>query len=227
MIGEIFSLTKITEETILFIQQHQYLIAALTPFLVGELTLHGFGILNGSGDVSIMPFLISLGSVIIFDTLTFYVVRLLQKRYNVREKMRKVAIFRKFETVFQKCEARYSRSPVLLLLAVKLVPMTKITIIFFSLWGRMSLKQFLLWDVIISVVYSVILFVPGWFVGKELLSQTAGRNVASVILYLLIVVVLTVLFGDKIEQLMLKLGGKIARMFNRKKKEVEEKDVIQ
>lgn len=227
MIDSIILLSGVTfEEAIVVIQQYQYLGAILTPLFFGELSFHIFGILNGSGDISLIPFVISLVSVVVFDTVLYSVMRVLKSRYhNFEEVLRKIKIMARFEKVFKKCEERYSKSPALLLTAVKLLPMTKVTILFFSLWTKISFRRFIMWDVVISVVWGVAVFAPGWFVGKELLSQEAGRNVVSFFVYFLALLVVFVLFGDYIDKLVLSITEKIAGKLGVRKKREEGGDI--
>lgn len=226
MIGDIFSLSGVTFESLVsLVQEHQYAISILTPLLTGEIILHVFGILNGSGDISLFPFAISIVSIIVFDAVMYVTIKVLRQRYDLRAKIAKVKILTKFEKIFLKCEERYSNYPVLLLFAIKLVPMTKVTILFFSLWCRMSVVRFVLQDIIVTVIWALIIFLPGWFVGKEVLSREAGRNITSFIIYFLLLVVLVTLFGKYLDELLLKATSKIGEIFDKIKRQKRDEDM--
>ena len=66
--NSITALSSITfDQFAMLVQEHQYLIALLSPLLTGEMTIHVFGILNGSGDISLLPTLIALAAMVLFD----------------------------------------------------------------------------------------------------------------------------------------------------------------
>ena len=121
---------------IMLLQEHQLIASTFTPFFAGEYSIHLFGILNGSGDITLMPTIIATGSIIFFDILIYSTVRIVQKNKDVAGRMRKVKFFAKIEALFKKHQERYGKNPTLLLIAVKLMPMTKVTLIFFALYQK-------------------------------------------------------------------------------------------
>ena len=197
------------EDLILLVQEHQYIIAVLTPLLMGEISIHVFGILNGSGDISLVPTMIAFVGIIVFDTIIYVGVKMLRRRGDALGLVRRVKLFVKFEVLFRKCEERYSKHPMVLLFAIKLMPMTKFTIIFFSLCQKVSVARFVLWDIIITSAWAVVIFLPGWFVGKEFLTQEAGRRVGSFVIYFLLLVVVMTFFGDWIDRLIMRVVAKV------------------
>ena len=205
---------------IMLLQEHQLIASTLTPFFAGEYSIHLFGILNGSGDISLTPAIIATGSIIFFDILIYSTVRIVQKNKDVAGRMRKVKFFAKIETLFKKHQERYGKNPTLLLIAVKLMPMTKVTLIFFALYQKMSLLRFIIRDILISIIWVAIIFLPGWLVGKELLTEEVGRQVSTFIIYALLLIVLIFLFGDKINRCIMRIVAKIAGMVDKKKDRV-------
>ena len=144
-------------------------------------------------------------------------VKILKRNDRIIQYIKKIRIIAQFEKLFQKCEKRYSNSPMLLLFAIKIMPMTKITLIFFSLCQRLSIAKFILQDIIITLIWCFIVFLPGWLVGKELLTQEVGRRLSSFVLYLLLVIAIMVLFGDWIDRTIMRGIKKIADIFERRK----------
>lgn len=212
MFSDIIALSTLTfDEMIFFFQEHQYLISVLTPLVTGEISIHIFGILNGSGDISLLPSIVTLVSMLVFDMIIYFTVRALNRHGKAAEKIRKIKILKKFEKIFQKCEERYSNYPGLLLFAIKVMPMTKLTMPFYTLYSKTSTARFILQDIIITFIWAVIVFLPGWLVGKEFLTQEAGRKVSSFILYFLILVMLVTLFSNQIDRVILAVINKIKR----------------
>ncbi|MCY4577206.1 MAG: hypothetical protein OXB96_02110 [Candidatus Kaiserbacteria bacterium] len=196
--------------------EHQILTSALIPFFAGEYSIHLFGMLYGSGAISLMPTVIAAGSILLFDFVIYGTVRVLQRYTNISTRLRNISFFAKIETFFKKSQGRYGKNPVLLFIAIKLMPMTKVSLIFFTLYRKVSVAWFIVWDVIISVIWVVIIFLPGWFVGKEFLTQEAGQRVTGIVVYFLLLVVLLTLFGDAVDKLVMRALAKIARVSSRR-----------
>ena len=217
MLGEGISvLSNVSFDDFVFLmQEHQYLVSVLVPFFTGEFSVHIFGMLYGSGDISLLPAVIAAVSMVVFDTIIYSVVQILKRRNSTFERFRRIAVFAKVEKLFRKCENRYSKHPLLLLIAIKLMPMTKVTIIFFSMCQRLSIVRFIVQDTIITAVWVCIVFLPGWFVGKEFLTQEAGRRVSVFIIYFLLLVVVMLLFGERIDRAIMSVVNKFAKMLDR------------
>ena len=209
------------ENLILFINEHQYLIAVLTPLLTGEVSIHIFGILSGSGDISLLTTVIAVASIIVFDTIIYAAVKVAKKRSSTLERIRKIKLFTKIEKLFQKYEERYNKHPIVLLFAIKLMPMTKITVIFFSLCQKASIIRFVLWDIIITTIWATVIFLPGWFVGKEFLTQEAGNRLSNFALYLLLIMAAIILFGDWVDKVIMRITNNIANTLDRTQKKTD------
>ena len=205
-------------------QKYQYIISILTPLLTGEISLHIFGILNGSGDISLLPFGISVVSILVFDTVVYATAQILRRYSDTLERIKRMKVLAKFQRMFQKCEEKYNRYPALLLFAIKIMPMTKFTIFFYALCSRVSIVRFVLQNIVVTSIWAVIMFLPGWFVGKEFLTQEAGRKVSSLTLYFLILVVAFIIFSEQINKLMITVVNKIVVTLDRMKKEKGDTD---
>ena len=195
---------------VVLFQEHQLLISVLLPFFAGELSIHLFGILNGSGDISLMPAIIAVISVLFFDVVIYGTVRALQRYDRLMHRFRAISFFAKLERFFKKHEERYSTNQVLLHIAVKLMPMTKVTLIFFALCQKMSMIRFIIQDALITMVWVTIIFLPGWLVGKEFLTEEMGRRLGVFIIYFILLIVLMFLFGGKIDRFIMRVITKIA-----------------
>ena len=196
---------------VLLLQEHQLLVSVLVPFFAGEFSVHLFGILNGSGDISLLPAVIATISIIFFDVVIYGTVQALQRYDRLVRRFRSIHFFAKFEQFFRKHEKRYSENQTLLLIAVKMMPMTKMTLIFFALCQKMSLVRFVIRDTLITVVWVFIIFFPGWLVGKEFLTEETGRQLGSFIVYFLLLIVLMLLFGDKIDRFVMQTVIRVAK----------------
>ena len=200
---------------VVLFQEHQFLISVLLPFFAGELSIHLFGILNGSGDISLMPVVIAVISVILFDAVIYGTVRVLQRYDRLMYRFRTISFFAKLEDFFKKHEERYRANQLLLHIAVKLMPMTKITLIFFALYQKMSMIRFIIQDALITVVWVAIIFLPGWLVGKEFLTEEVGRRLGVFIIYFILLIVLMLLFGGKIDRLIMRAVTAVAEKMRR------------
>ena len=196
-------------------QEHQLFISVLLPFFAGELSIHLFGILNGSGDISLVPVMIAVTSVLFFDVLIYGTVRALQRYDRLMDRFRAIPFFARLEQFFKKHEERYSTNQLLLHIAVKLMPLTKVTLIFFALYQKMSMLRFIIQDALITVVWVTIIFFPGWLVGKEFLTEEAGRRLGVFIIYFILLIVLMLLFGGKIDNLIMRVVTKISEKMRR------------
>ena len=204
-----FLLGTFSENLALLIQEHLYLISALTPIVGGEVGLHMVGAVSGSNGIIAVPFLIAVASVVTFDVAVYCTVKYLQKRYSAMEKIKNIRAFIKCKEIFQRYERRLGKNLILLLVVVKLLPATKITMIFVAARTRIPVVQFLLKSIISTTIYALILFPPGWLIGKGLLAQEMGRNMINLAFYLAVLLAIMIVFGDRINSLILKFGGKI------------------
>ncbi len=200
---------------VVLFHEHQFLISVLLPFFAGELSIHLFGILNGSGDISLAPALIAVASVLFFDVLIYGAVRVLQRHDRLMYRFRTISFFAKLERFFKKHEERYSANQLLLHIAVKLMPMTKVTLIFFAFYQKMSMLRFIIQDALITVVWVTIIFLPGWLVGKEFLTEEVGRRLGVFIIYFILLIVLMLLFGGKIDSFIMRVVTKISEKMRR------------
>ena len=199
------------EGFVVLLQEHQFLISVLLPFFAGEFTVHLLGILNGSGDISLVPAFIAAASILFFDILIYGTVRVLQRYDRLMDRFRAISFFTKLEDFFKKHEERYSANQTLLLIAVKLMPMTKVTLIFFALYQKMSMARFIIQDALITAAWVTIIFLPGWLVGKEFLTEEAGRRLGVFVIYFLLLIVLMLLFGGKIDRFIMRIVVKVSK----------------
>ena len=205
------------EGLVTLLQEHQMLVSVLVPFFAGELSIHLFGILYGSGDISLMPAIIAMVSILFFDVVIYSVVRTVMRSKSIINYFQKKQFFAKCEKFFKDNEKKYRKNQTLLLIAVKLMPMTKVTLIFFALSQKMSLLRFIVRDAIITVVWVALIFSSGWLVGKELVTAETGRQLSNFILYFILLIVLLLLFGKQIDRLIMRAVDKIASMMDNSK----------
>lgn len=219
MIGDVLAQISNTsfEGFIALLQEHELLASVLIQFFGGDLAIHMFGVLYGSGEISILPIVIALSVIFVFDILVYHIVRTLKRSEAILKHARNIRFFKKVETFFKKHEERYNKSPTLLLIAIKLLPLTKLTLIFFALSQKMSTVQFILRNSAISVIWFAVLFVPGWLVGRGLLAQEAGIQASNFIIYFSLLIIIVILFNKKIDQILMQGIDKIASAFGKNK----------
>ena len=216
MIGDIitgFSAVSF-EGLAVLLREHQLFVSVIVPFFAGEFSVHLFGILYGLGDISLWPAVIATASMVFFDVVIYATMRMLQRSDKVLNRVNKVRFFTKIRLFFEKHQKKYGNNPILLFILVKLMPMTKVTLIFYAFWQKMSLVRFVIQDAIITAIWVSIIFLPGWLVGKEVLTEEAGRRVSVFIIYFLVLIVLLLLFGNKIDTLLMRAIDSVARAVN-------------
>ena len=205
------------EKFIVLLREHELLASVLIQFFGGDVAIHMFGVLNGSGEISIMPIVIALVVIFFFDIVIYCTVQMLRQSSVVSKYFRSVRFFTKIERFFKRNEERYNTSPTLLLVAIKLMPLSKLTIIFFALSQRMSTLQFIVRGSVISLVWFVLLFIPGWLVGRGFLAQEAGIQANNFILYFSLLIIAVLLFSKKIDKLLMQGIDLVAHRFGKKK----------
>ena len=205
------------EGFITLLQEHEVLASILIQFFGGDLAIHMFGVLNGSGDISFTPIVIALAVIFFFDIVIYCTVQALKQSGTTSKYLRNIRFLTKIERFFKRNEERYNTSPTLLLIAIKLMPLSKLTLIFFALSQKISTLQFIVRGSIISIVWFILLFIPGWLVGKGLLSQETGIQTSNFILYFALVVIALILFGKKIDHILMRGVDKIANKLHKNK----------
>ncbi len=205
------------EGFVTLLQEHELLASILIQFFGGDLAIHTFGVLNGSGNISIAPIVIAMAVILFFDILIYCTVRVLKQSNTVVKYFRGIRFFAKVEMFFKKNEKRYNKSPTVLLIAIKLMPVSKLTLIFFAISQKMPIVQFIVRDSIISVAWFIILFIPGWLAGRGLLTQEAGIQASNFIVYFSLVIILGMLFSKKIDKVLMRGIDQIANTFYKKK----------
>ena len=220
MIGDV--LTQISaasvEGFIALLQEHPLLTPVLMQFFGGDVAIHMFGVLYGSGDISAISIVTALTIMLFFDTFTFYTVRKLKQSNVVLKSIKDIQFLANIETFFKKHERRHNTSPTLLLIAIKLMPLSKITVIFFALSQKMSTTKFTIQNSIISAVWFAMVFVPGWLIGRGFLAQEAGIQASSFIGYFTLIIILVLLFNKKIDQVLMWGIDRISSVFGKNKR---------
>ena len=199
------------------VQEHELLASIVIQFFGGDVAIHMFGVLYGSGDISIVPIVVALAVIFLFDVIVYCTVRVVKNSESILKRARDIHFFIKIETFFKKHEKRYHTSPTLLLTAIKMMPLSKFTLIFFALSQKMSTTQFIIRNSIISIIWFIILFVPGWLVGRGLLAQEAGIQASNFIIYFSLLLIIVLLFSKKIDQTVVRGIDRMARMFGKNK----------
>lgn len=201
------------EEVVHLVHDHQYAIAAISPFIIGEAVVHLFGILIGSGDVSFSPLAVIVVSVVFYETVAYALVQFLKRRYELVSFVERIPGLSHVDALFKKYQSRYRHHPYFLLFAIKTVPMTKFTVMFYALRHDMPISLFILRDIALTVLWVVVMFVPGFLVGKEFLTEAAGRNLFNFILFFVLIVVVMIFLGEYLERLVLYLARCMRRFF--------------
>ena len=205
------------EGFIVLLQEHELIASILIQFFGGDIAIHMFGVLNGSGDISFTPIVIALVVILFFDIVIYFAVQILKQSTITLKYLNKIQFFTKFEKFFKRNEKRYNTSPTVLLTALKLMPLSKITLIFFAVSQKMSTLQFIVRDSIISVMWFTILFIPGWLVGRGFLTQETGIQASNFIVYFSLVIVIMIVFGKKIDRILMIGIDRIATAFGKNK----------
>lgn len=217
MFGDFFQTLTSVEGIVALAQGHQYLLASLSAILVGEITIHTLGALYGSGNASFSLAVIAFASMVVFDVIIYYTVQILKRHSNVDivGKLRKVKLFSaSVDVLFRRCESWYKDHPVLFLIVIKLLPITKVMLVFFSMFTNISFVRFLLIDIATSFVWHAFVFLSGWLIGRGLLAQGSGAMVEIFGLYILLLLVFSFLFGDRIDRLFVRGVSGVARLLD-------------
>ena len=201
------------DDVVHLVHDYQYLIAAISPFLFGEAVIHLFGILIGSGDLPWSLLLITVCAIVFYETAVYAIVRLLVRRCALRERIERVPVLSHIDAVFKTYQARYRRNPYVLLFVIKTVPLTKFTVIFYALRYEMPVLVFMLRDIGLTALWVLVMFTPGFLVGKEFLTEEAGRNLSEFILLFFLVIVLMMIIGKYLERAASKTARVVSRLF--------------
>ena len=191
--------TESLEHLIALIAEHQYLIAIITPLTVGEINMHAFGILYGSGEISVYPFFVGVAAIIAFETIIYAGTQALKRTGIITDSIKEKRFFKKLDTLLMRYDRQFHHHMYFFLIAMKTLPMTKIIIFLFALRYDMPVRVFVLKDTVVTVLWTTFLFIPGWFVGRELLTQETGLGITQVIIYALFLIAVFVIFGRRLQ----------------------------
>ena len=170
------------ETLVYFIQMHEYTLAALLPLVIGEVALFIFGILFGAGKIPVSVLLVGLLVVVLYDVLIFLFVQFLKARHYAPHRVPT------FQRLLQKANAtanrymeEYEKRPFRLLLLLKILPFTKVTIFLYALRCRTSFGAFVLHDIGATLIWALVVFLPGILVGREFFSYEGGQKITTFI----------------------------------------------
>ncbi len=200
----IISSPEAFNEFIIFVEEHQYLIAVLTPILTGEVGIYFISVLFGSGDTSLFAVLLMFLSVVFYDTAVFLGVKCI-RRYGLFRKQIECLSVPPFLVGFcnriKEYELEYQSFPLLLLFVLKVLPFTKITIFFFALRYRMTVLQFIIRDMIVTILWGGCIFIPGVLIGRQLLTESEGRTIGMFLTAFILFLLLSIIASPYIERL--------------------------
>ena len=202
MLDTLFSSFTSFETFIILVQDYQYLIAVFTPIFVGELGIYLFGMLFGSGDITILPVVALFLSIITYDILVFLSVRCIRYYglFQTEHRITALPIIQRIARIFALCEKRYHSFPLFFLFVLKTAPFTKVTIFFFAFRYRVSLIQFVIWDMVVTLLWGACIFVPGILIGRGLLVESESRTAGIFILTIALFIIVSLILGPYIER---------------------------
>ena len=206
------------ESLLQIVAEWQYVIAVLAPLSIGEPAIHVFGVLYGAGEIAIFPFLIALGGSIITETLVYVFAGYLERHHDLSNRARRTPFLVRAARVFINYERQFRGHLLLLLFVMKVVPLTKFAVFLFALRYKLSFWGFLVRNTIVTTIWGLFIFIPGWLVGKEFLSQASGMRFVNFILYFLLLIISLALFGRHFERFFVFLAKKVMRFFEERKK---------
>lgn len=209
---------NLIEQVTATIAQYQYLIAVTTPLTIGEVTLHAFGVLYGSGKTTIYPFLVGVISIITFETAVYAVTQALKRTGVLSNRVTSRPFFKKLDAVLKTYERQFQHHIYFLIVAMKIAPMTKGLVFLLALRSNMSTWSFFIRDTVVTVIWTLFLFVPGYFVGRDILTREAGLEISNTILYAVALFVAIVLFGKHIQRGLTYLMQKIVQRLDQSKR---------
>ena len=163
------------------VQHHQYIVAFLAPLTIGEVALFFFGVLFGAGTLSFIPLFVGLGVIVFYDICILLFARWLKTTQYAKTMYTSFPFFKKTNALVDRYVAEYATQPLLMLFLLKVLPLTKVTIFFYSMKYSLPLRTFILRDVIATSMWASIIFVPGILVGKEFFSYESGQTISMLI----------------------------------------------
>ena len=178
----LFFTTGSLDIALAFVSEYQIFVALTIPILLGEAGLYLFGVLSGIDSQFYSAIIISVISIVFYELLMYVVVTFLKNRHNLVERIEKMPVLRLADAVFKKCQQQHPDNPLMVLFALKTLPMTKVSIFFFLLRYNIPIGQFMLKDLFITALWTLPIVIPGWLAGRGFLSYTEGRMLWKFIL---------------------------------------------
>ena len=199
------------------VENYQYTVALLAPLTIGEVALFFFGVLIGAGTLSFGPLFVGLGVIIFYDVCILLFARWLKTTRCAQKMYLSFPFFKRTSALVDRYVADYATQPLLMLFLLKVLPLTKITIFFYSMKYSLPLRTFILRDIIATSMWASIIFIPGVLVGKEFFSYESGQTIST----LIGLFVIFLIFMNFLERYIVR---SIKVFFKKKKKRSERKE---
>lgn len=213
-----------------FISQYQYIFAILAPVISGEVGMHLVGVLIGSNIISINAAIVSVIVILSYDYILYFLIYEAKKKYDVFGYIDKIKYISYINKKFQGYQSQYEKGYPFLLFAIKILPLTKFTIPFFSLYSNLTPRRFFVIDIAVTIVWALVLIVPGYLVGAGLLFGDAGQKLSNLILYGIAFLIFIIIFGGFIDKFLLSVNKKamnlLMRKYRGKRTKISEKNKI-
>ena len=188
MFESLFLFDTSFENLTLLVQEYQYGVVLLAPLFIGEIALFFFGILFGSGSMSLLAVLLGLGVVVLYDVIIFLLVRYVKGIRTLSFFTTLYTALPFLQTLRRKSDEyqqEYGDRTLLFICFLKILPLTKITIIFYALTSKTNIFSFVIKDIVATLFWASIVVIPGILVGREFFSYSDGQTLGTLFLVLI------------------------------------------
>lgn len=204
MLDTVLALLHNPEQLITYAQEYQWFLVTLLVLSSSELATHFLGVLVGSGKISYSVVFIILATLLTYDICVYWIVWAFKKsKFNNNRFLRSKAM-QKFSQLYRAFEKRTEHNPYLILLLLKFLPISKITIIFYIYHYQKPFRIFVLEDIAAICIWLSILFNSGIIAGAGILSVSQENTVKNILLYGMILFLALCIFKKDLNSLLVK-----------------------
>ena len=189
---EEFSAGYFSPETITLINEYQYNIITGLILFSSDATVQIVGMLIGLNVFSPYIIIYTIFVMLIVDTISYFIAFSIQHLKFVNNFFYSKKWFVKLTNKFDTYHKEYRVLETFLLFIIKLLPFSRLLVIFFILYTKWSFKKFFLINSCVMLVWISIFGSVGYLIGNGVLHITEGKNIFSIVL--IIVASLAIIF---------------------------------
>lgn len=194
-------ITSLDQEMILSLSAEYHIpLIILATLSNGELATHSLGILTAGLKTPLYTPLLICATVFTYDMCAYGITYWIKKKQFRFLHKKKPQWLEALHNVYLSLEERGRGRSVSLLLLLKLLPLSKFTIIFYLLRQKHSFGRFVLQDCLAILSWLAILFGTGLVIGFGLLSVEEGGFLKNIIIYLFVAILASSFFKKDIER---------------------------